>query len=196
MRIFGIIFGLILLAAAPQQAKAGTLGCLLGAAAGGYGGAQIGKGTGQLAAVGAGTLLGCGLGSGIQNGDQRRYQQPQYQRPYQPRYQPQYGQRDYYINYGYDQRRVPYVAPRYHNPQPSYQNYRYRPQPRVVYVSRPQPRVVYVQPQQRVVQSNRYCREYQAITITIGGKPAEGYGQACSYDGGKTWSLGELQPVQ
>ena len=185
MRIFGIIFGLVLLAAVPQQANAGTIGCLLGAAAGGLGGAQIGKGTGQLAAVAAGTLLGCGLGSGIQNSDQRRYQS-QYQRPYQPRYQPYYGQRTGYINYGYDQRRVPYVAPRYHNPQPSYQNYRYRPQPRIVYV----------QPQQRAVQSNRYCREYQAPMITIGGKPAEGYGQACSYDGGKTWDLEPLQPVQ
>ncbi len=179
MRIFAIIFGLILLAAVPQQANAGALGCLLGAAGGGFGGAQIGKGSGQLAAVAAGTLLGCGVGSSIQNSDQRRYQ-----RTYQPRYQPQYGQRDYYINYGYDQRRVPYVAPRYHNP----------PQ-RVIVVQTPA-RVVYVQPQQRVVQSNRYCREYQAPMITIGGKPAEGYGQACSYDDGKTWDLGPLQPVQ
>ncbi len=181
MRIFGIIFALALFAAVPQ-ASAGTLGCLLGAAAGGLGGAQIGKGTGQLAAVGAGTLLGCGLGSGIQNNDQRRYQ-PQYQQPYQPRYQPQYGQRDYYINYSYDQRRVPYVAPRYHNP----------PQ-RVIVVQTPA-RVVYVQPQQRVVQSNRYCREYQS-PITVGNRTVEGYGQACSYDGGKTWDLGPLQPVQ
>ena len=180
MRIFGIIFALALFAAVPQ-ASAGTLGCLLGAAAGGLGGAQIGKGTGQLAAVGAGTLLGCGLGSSIQNSDQRRYQQPQYQRLYQPPYRPHYGQRNGYINYGYDQRRVPYVAPRYHNPRPIY---------------RPLPRIVYVQPQQqRVVQSNRYCREYQQ-PITVGNRTVEGYGQACSYDGGKTWDLGPLHPVQ
>ena len=179
MRIFGIIFGLVLLAAVPQQANAGTIGCLLGAAAGGLGGAQIGKGTGQLAAVAAGTLLGCGLGSGIQNSDQRRYQS-QYQRPYQPRYQPHYGQRNGYINYGYDQRRVPYVAPQYRNPRPIY---------------RPQPQIVWQQPQQRVVQSNRYCREYQQ-PITVGNRTVEGYGQACSYDNGKTWDLGPLQPVQ
>lgn len=178
MRIFGIIFGLILLAAVPQQANAGTLGCLLGAAAGGFGGAQIGKGSGQLAAVGAGTLLGCGLGSSIQNSDQR----PQYQRSYQPPYQPQYGQRNYRMDYRQPhwQRRVPYVAPRYHNPQPIY---------------RPRPQIVWQQPQLRVVQSDRYCREYQS-PITVGNRTVEGYGQACSYDGGKTWDLGDLQPIQ
>ncbi len=179
MRIFGIIIALALLVAVPQQANAGTLGCLLGAAAGGLGGAQIGKGRGQLAAVAAGTLFGCGAGSSIQNSDQQRYQRT-YQRTYQPPYRPQYGQRDYYINYGYDRRRVPYVTPRYHNPRPIY---------------RPRPRIVYVQPQQRVVQSNRYCREYQQ-PITVGGRTVDGYGQACSYDGGKTWDLGPLQPVQ
>lgn len=191
MRIFSIVFALALLAATPQQANAGTLGCLLGAAAGGFGGAQIGKGTGRLMAVGAGTLLGCGLGSSIQNSDQRRYQQPQYQRPYQPRYQPQYGQRNYRINYyqPHWQRRVPYSAPQYYNPRPIY-----RPRPQIVYVQ-PQPQIVYVQPQQRVVQSNRYCREYQS-PITVGNRSVEGYGQACSYDGGKTWDLGDLQPVQ
>ncbi len=194
MRLFAVIVGLILLAAIPQQANAGTLGCLLGAAGGGYGGAQIGKGSGQLAAVAAGTLLGCGVGSNIQNSDQRHSQQPSYQNY---RYRPYYGQRNGYINYDYDQRRVPYVTP-------SYSSYRYRQEPRVVYVPlrrrvivvQTPARVVYVQPQQRVVQSNRYCREYQAPMITIGGKPAEGYGQACSYDGGKTWELGDLQEVQ
>lgn len=200
MRIFSIVFALALLAATPQQANAGTLGCLLGAAAGGFGGAQIGKGTGRLMAVGAGTLLGCGLGSSIQNSDQRRYQQPQYQRPYQPRYQPQYGQRSYRINYNQPhwQRRVPYSAPRYYNPRPIY-----RPQPRIVYVqpqqqivyAPPQQQIVYAQPQQRVVQSNRYCREYQS-PITVGNKTVEGYGQTCSYDGGKSWDLGPLQPAQ
>lgn len=160
-------------------AHAGTFGCLLGAAAGGFGGAQIGSGNGQLAAVAAGTLLGCGAGSGIQNSDQQRYQ-PQYQRPYQPPYRPHYGQRNGRINYGYDQRRVPYVAPRYHNPQPIY---------------RPQPQIVYVQAQQRVVQSNRYCREYQQ-PIIVGGRTVDGYGQTCSYDGGRSWDLGPLQPVQ
>lgn len=179
MRTFGIIFALALFAAVPQ-ASAGTLGCLLGAAAGGFGGAQIGKGTGQLAAVAAGTLFGCGAGSSIQNNDQRRYQPT-----YQPRYQPQYGQRNYRMDYRQPhwQRRVPYVAPRYYNP----------PQ-RVIVVQTPA-RVVYVQPQQRVVQSNRYCREYQQ-PITVGGRTVDGYGQACSYDGGKTWDLGPLQPVQ
>ena len=172
MRIFGIIAALALFAAVPQ-ASAGTLGCLLGAAAGGFGSAQIGKGSGQLAAVAAGTLLGCGVGSSIQGNTQRRYQ-----RPYQPTYRPQYGQRNYYINYNQPdwQRRAPRVGPR-----PAY---------------RARPQIVWQQPQQRVVRSNRYCREYQAPMITIGGKPAEGYGQACSYDGGRTWDLGNLQPVQ
>lgn len=179
MRIFSIIVALALFAAVPQ-ASAGTLGCLLGAAAGGFGGAQIGSGNGQLAAVGAGTLLGCGVGSSIQNSDQQRYQAPR-QRIYQPPYRPQYGQRDYYINYSYDRRRVPYTVAR-----PVYYQRRYQPRPQIVWQ----------QPQQRVVQSNRYCREYQAPMITIGGKQVEGYGQACSYDGGRTWALGDLRETQ
>ncbi len=175
MRIFIMLFALTLFAAVPQ-ANAGTLGCLMGAAGGGFGGAQIGSGRGQLAAVALGTLLGCGAGSSIQNSDQQRYQQ-RYQRTYQPRYQPQYGQRDYRINYNQPrwQRRVPYTVAR-----PIY---------------RTQPRIVWQQPQQRVVQSNRYCREYQQ-PITVGNRIVDGYGQACSYDGGRTWDLGPLQPVQ
>lgn len=180
MRIFSIIIALALFTAVPQ-ASAGTLGCLVGAAAGGLGGAQIGKGSGQLAAVAVGTLLGCGVGSSIQNSDQRRVQ-----RPYQPPYRPQYGQRDYYINYGQPQwqRRAPRVGPR-----PAYRATYYNPTP--------YERIGVVYPlQQRVVQSNRYCREYQAPMITIGGKQVEGYGQACSYDGGRTWALGDLQETQ
>ena len=68
-------------------------------------------------------------------------------------------------------------------------------QPQRVMVVQTPARVVYVQPPQRVVQSNRYCREYQQ-PITVGGRTVDGYGQACSYDGGKTWDLGPLQPVQ
>lgn len=87
----------------PTVAQAGTLGCLLGAAGGGFGGAQIGSGKGQLATTAIGTLLGCGLGSNIQDRDQQQYQrqyQPQpryqqvqsihsYQRPTRRYYQPQ-----------------------------------------------------------------------------------------------------------
>lgn len=82
-----IIFTVIAVAmlSIPTVAQAGTMGCLLGAAAGGFGGAQIGSGNGQLAAVGAGTLLGCGIGSSIQNSNQQRQYQPRYQP--QPRYQ-------------------------------------------------------------------------------------------------------------
>jgi len=176
VRIIGIIFSLILFSATAPQARAGTLGCLLGAAAGGFGGSQIGNGRGQLAATALGTLAGCGLGSSIQNSDQQRYQ-----RQYQPAYRPQYGQRDYYIDYSYDRRRVPYTTPVY-RAQPVYQ-----PRPQIVWQ---QP-----QPQQRVAPSNRYCREYQK-PITIGGRQVEGYGQACSYDGGRTWDLGPLQASQ
>lgn len=181
MRIVGIVFALAMLAIAPQ-ANAGTLGCLLGAAAGGFGGAQIGKGSGQLAAVAAGTLLGCGAGSSIQNSDQRRNQPT-----YQPRYQPQYGQRNYRMDYRQPhwQRRVPYTVAR-----PVYQ-------PRITWQqpAYAAPRSVY-QPQQRVVQNNcPYSREYQQ-PITVGNRTVDGYGQACSYDGGKTWDLGLLQPVQ
>lgn len=174
MRIFVMLFAMALFAAVPQQANAGTLGCLLGAAAGGFGGAQIGSGRGQLAAVAAGTLLGCGAGSSIQNSDQQRYRAPQ-QRIYQPRYQPQYGQRNYRMDYRQPhwQRRVPYTVAR------------------PVYL----PRITWQQPQQRVVRSNRYCREYQQ-PITIGNRTVDGYGQACSYDRGRTWDLGPLQPVQ
>ncbi|KKN24841.1 hypothetical protein LCGC14_0890810 [marine sediment metagenome] len=168
MRIFGIFLALALFAAVPQ-ASAGTLGCLLGAAAGGFGGAQIGKGNGQLAAVAAGTLLGCGAGSSIQNSDQRRYQ-PQYQRPYQPRYQPYYGQRNGYMNYSYDRRRVIYSQPRP----------RYLPQP--VYRSRYQPEQW--QPQRQLQQA---CREFQT-EVNIGGRLQPAYGRAC-YQPDGSWRI-------
>lgn len=42
-----------------------TLGTLLGAVVGGFGGSQIGKGRGQLIAVGVGTLAGAFLGNSI-----------------------------------------------------------------------------------------------------------------------------------
>lgn len=172
-RIFMIVpvLATLAIAIAPQQASAGTLGCLLGAAAGGLGGAQIGSGRGQLAAVAVGTLVGCGAGSSIQNSDQRQYQQ----QTYQPRYQPQYGQRNYHINYSQPrwQRRVPYTVAR------------------PVYI----PRITWQQSQRNVVQSNRYCREYQQ-PIIVGGKQVDGYGQTCSYDGGRSWDLGPLQRIR
>ncbi len=59
---------IVTMLAACQQQEAGnkqTLGTLLGAAAGGLAGTQVGKGRGQLVAVGVGTLLGAFLGNEI-----------------------------------------------------------------------------------------------------------------------------------
>lgn len=78
---------MIAVSAAPKQSEAGTMGCLLGAAAGGFGGAQFGKGSGQLAATAAGTLLGCGAGSAIQDRDQQYAPAPRYRYQQQPRRQ-------------------------------------------------------------------------------------------------------------
>ncbi len=53
------------LAACQQQGPKQTIGTLGGAAAGGLAGAQIGKGSGQLAATAIGVLLGGFLGSEV-----------------------------------------------------------------------------------------------------------------------------------
>ena len=54
-----------LAACATDQGEKQTLGTLIGAGLGGLAGSQIGSGTGQLAAVGAGVLLGGLLGSEV-----------------------------------------------------------------------------------------------------------------------------------
>ena len=56
---------LSLSACVTDQGEKQTLGTLIGAGLGGLAGSQIGSGTGQLAAVGAGVLLGGLLGSEI-----------------------------------------------------------------------------------------------------------------------------------
>ena len=153
----------------PTVAQAGTLGCLLGAAAGGLGGAQIGSGKGQLAAVGLGTLLGCGVGSSIQNSDQQRYQQPQQVYRPAPSYQTQR-----YAYYSQPRQYTGYVTPTYRQPA----------------------LVQWQAPRQHVTQNScPYSREYQG-TVTVGGKQVAAYGKACSYDGGNTWDLSPLTPAR
>lgn len=108
----------IAVVATTKPAESATMGCLLGAAGGGFGAAQLGKGIGQLAFTALGTLLGCGVGSSIQDRDQQRYQQ-QYSQPsyqYQPRPQPQFRSRYNEYNSRYQrqapqpvQRACPYV---------------------------------------------------------------------------------------
>lgn len=159
----------------PTVSQAGTLGCLLGAAAGGYGGAQIGKGTGKLVAVGAGTLLGCGVGSSIQNSDQQQFQQPQQVFHPQPNYQRQ-------AYYSQPRQYTGYVTP----------SYRYQPQP--VY-QQPRPQIVWREAPKPAVKSCPYSREYQS-TVTVGGEQVPAYGQACSHDGGQNWDLGPLTQEQ
>ncbi len=56
---------LSLSACVSDQGQKQTLGTLIGAGLGGLAGSQIGSGTGQLAAVGAGVLLGGLLGSEV-----------------------------------------------------------------------------------------------------------------------------------
>lgn len=163
MRIFGILVALAMLTAIPQQANAGTMGCLLGAGAGGFGGSQLGGGKGKLALTALGTLLGCGVGSSIQDSDQQRYQQ-QYQRP-------QYQQRQYLPQLQHNEYYVPRSAPVY--------------QQRPTYQQRPQ--IVWQQPQQRVVRNSRYCREFQTEVI-VGGYPQPAYGTACRQPDG-SWKV-------
>ena len=56
---------LSLSACVTNQGEKQTLGTLIGAGLGGLAGSQIGSGTGQLAAIGAGVLLGGLLGSEV-----------------------------------------------------------------------------------------------------------------------------------
>lgn len=153
----------------PTIAQAGTLGCLLGAAAGGFGGAQIGSGNGQLAAVGAGTLLGCGIGSSIQNSDQQQAQPQQVYRP-----APNYARRNYYSQ---PRQYTGYMTSRsvYRQPPVQWQQPRRLPQ--------------------QIAKSCPYSREYQS-TVTVGGRQVPAYGKACSYDGGQNWDLGPLTPAR
>ena len=150
----------------PTASQAGTLGCLVGAAAGGFGGAQIGKGTGRLAAVGLGTLLGCGVGSSIQNSDQQRYQQPQ--QVYRP---PANSQR--YDYYSQNRLYTGYVTP----------SYNYQPQP--VY-RQPPPQIIWNQPAP-VQQPQQTCREFQT-QVTVGGQLRPAYGRAC-YQPDGSWKI-------
>lgn len=109
-----IIFTVLAIAmlSIPTVAQAGTLGCLLGAAVGGFGGAQVGSGKGQLATTAIGTLLGCGLGSSIQSSDQKQYQQPRYQ-------QPSYQQVQSINSYQRPTRRYYQPAPQWQQPRPT-----------------------------------------------------------------------------
>ncbi len=171
MNRFIVIISAIILMAIPSVSQAGTLGCLLGAAGGGFGGAQFGGGNGKLAMTAIGTLLGCGVGSRIQDSNQQNSQRRQ-----------QY--------FSTNQQYTGYITPQnqYQPYQPPYRQPYQLPQP----VYQPQ----YSQPYQPpYVAQNRYCREYQA-PITVGRQVVEGYGQACSYDGGQTWNLGPLTPVR
>lgn len=52
-----------------------------------------------------------------------------------------------------------------------------------------------VQQQQQRKPTCPYSREYQS-TVTVGGRQVPAYGQACSWDGGQTWRLGALSPIQ
>ncbi len=109
---------MIAVSATPRQSEAGTLGCLLGAAGGGFGGAQFGKGNGKLALTALGTLVGCGAGSAIQDRDQRQYQQQYAPAPRHQWQQPRQQFRSRYNEYRYRQPRqqVIYVQP---SPQPA-----------------------------------------------------------------------------
>lgn len=65
MKVATLCVGVSLLAACQDTGPKQGIGTLLGAAGGGLAGAQIGKGSGQLAAVAAGVLLGGFLGSEV-----------------------------------------------------------------------------------------------------------------------------------
>ncbi len=63
--VIGLVVAGLGLSACQQQGPKQTMGTLGGAAVGGLAGSQIGKGKGQLVAVGAGVLLGALLGGEI-----------------------------------------------------------------------------------------------------------------------------------
>ncbi len=198
------------LSAAPAQA--GNLGCLVGGGAGGFGGAQIGKGSGKTIATIAGALLGCGLGSNIQDSDNRSAQQgrrPTY------RSQPQYNNRDL-RNPDDDSYRWE-NSPRYRAARPngdrSYQVFstngperndwrnpderRYEAAPR-----RAAPRHAAPPRRHRVAQAARpsvcnsgYTREYQTV-ITIAGKEVPAYGTACYMPDGTWKQMGDARPTR
>ncbi|MSO74770.1 MAG: glycine zipper 2TM domain-containing protein [Alphaproteobacteria bacterium] len=65
MAVVSLVVAGLGLSACQQQGPKQTIGTLGGAALGGLAGSQIGKGKGQLVAVGAGVLLGAFLGSEI-----------------------------------------------------------------------------------------------------------------------------------
>lgn len=171
----------VLVATAPKS-EAGMLGCLTGAAAGGFGGSKIGKGNGQLLATGIGTLLGCVAGDRVQNYDGRRQARaPRYEPRYAPRYEPRYEprrQRSY--DQRYDRRYSDWRNP--DNSRLDRRHFRHR-----------QPAVV--QQANSNVNFCPYTREYQT-TVTVGGREVPGYGNACSYDGGQTWKFGPARPTQ
>ena len=64
---FAVVFAaaLSLAACVSDQGNKQTLGTLIGAGLGGLAGSQVGSGTGQLAAIGAGVLLGGLLGNEV-----------------------------------------------------------------------------------------------------------------------------------
>lgn len=104
---------MIAVSATPKQSEAATMGCLLGAAGGGFGGSQFGKGNGKLALTALGTLLGCGAGSAIQDRDQQQYisRQPRFQQPPRQQFRSRYGQYRQQVIYQQPAPRVVYQQP-------------------------------------------------------------------------------------
>lgn len=187
MKILGVAVAVsVSMVTLQTPAHSATLGCLLGAAGGGFGGAQFGKGGGKLALTALGTLLGCGLGSSLQDRDQRGYEQQNQARQYQPAYRYQsrsngtvHGGRG---GYGYQPRPV------YRQPtgvwQPRARTY---PQSPVGYPNqRRQARVNYC--------ASGYTREY-TTTITVGGQQVPAYGTACRQPDG-SWRLGPATRIR
>lgn len=146
----------------------------VGAALGGLAGAQIGKGTGQLAATGAGVFLGGMMGNSVGQSLDR-------------------GNAAYYGSGGYSS----YSPYSYQPYQPTYVAPPAAPPPQIIYV---QPEEVeYYAPRRRSVyveegylgppppKPQRHCREFTQ-TIRIDGQVRESYGTACLRPDG-TWQI-------
>jgi len=179
IKMLGTAAVLAILAMSAAPAQAGALGCLVGAGAGGFGGAQIGGGTGRTIATIAGSLIGCSIGSNIQNNDNSRYQQRSY--GYRNGGHHRYVDNRYYEQYDWRN------SPRLQAANYSYNN-------RVVVRQPTQQQIVQVVVPQGPACSSGYTREY-TTTVTVGGKQVPGYGTAC-YKPDGSWELGTATPVR
>lgn len=176
-----------------QTADAGsktTWGTILGAAAGGIGGAQFGKGNGKTAATIVGTLLGASVGAGAGRSldraddlyaNRRVVSQPRYrqQRPVYRQQRPQYRQRQGTF-FG--------TRDNYNESRATYESLEYGRSGQAQAWQNPDGQRGYVTPQPAYQTRNgQYCREFTS-EVTVAGRVQQAYGTACRMPDGQ-WQI-------